>query len=60
MIIADANLPLYVYNPSFPQHAKARRWLERTVGGTEPLGLPWVTVIAFLRIGTNPRAFPRP
>jgi hypothetical protein len=24
------------------------------------LGLPWLTILAFLRIGTNPRAFPNP
>src|SRR5450432_3159767 len=60
MIMADANLLLYAYNPSSTRHAKARRWLEKTLSGTEPLGLAWATVLAFVRIGTNPRAFPSP
>ena len=60
MIIADANLLLYAYNPSAAQHEKARRWLEQTIAGPEMLGLPWTTILAFLRIGTNPRAFPHP
>ena len=25
-----------------------------------PLGLPWATIVAFLRISTNPRVFERP
>jgi predicted nucleic acid-binding protein len=60
MIVADANLLLYAYNPSAAQHEKAKRWLEQTIAGPEMLGLPWFTILAFLRIGTNPRAFPSP
>lgn len=60
MILLDANILLYAYNPSFTQHERARVWLERTLGAPEPVGLPWATIMAFLRIGTNPRAFPQP
>jgi uncharacterized protein len=60
MILVDANLLLYAYNPSAAQHSKARAWLEEVFSGTEPVGLPWAVVLAFLRIGTNPRAFPQP
>ena len=60
MILLDANILLYAYNPSFTQHERARVWLERTLGAPEPVGLPWATIMAFLRIGTNPRAFPHP
>lgn len=60
MILVDANLLLYAYNPSTPQHEVARDWLEGTFGGSERVGLPWVTLLAFLRIGTNARAFPQP
>jgi len=60
VIILDANLLLYAYNASFEQHELARTWLERTLSAPVPVGLPWVTILAFLRIGTNPRAFPSP
>lgn len=60
MILLDANLLLYAYNSSFDEHAKARAWLERTVSSPTPIGLPWATILAFLRISTNPRAFPTP
>ena len=60
MILVDVNLLLYAYNPSAPQHSKARAWLEAVLSGTESVGLPWMTVLGFLRIGTNPRAFPSP
>jgi hypothetical protein len=60
VIVIDANLLLYAYNPSARQHDRARRWLEEVLSGSEPVGLPWATLLAFLRIGTNPRAFPNP
>ncbi len=60
MIVLDANLLLYAYNTSFEQHGRAREWLENTLSTPAPVGLPWTTILAFLRIGTNPRAFPEP
>ncbi len=60
MILVDVNLLLYAYNTSAPQHPEARRWLEETIVKPEPFGLSWITILAFLRISTNPRAFPNP
>lgn len=60
MILLDANVLLYAYNPSFPQHRRARTWFEHTLLTPDPVGLSWTTILAFLRIGTNPRAFPEP
>lgn len=54
MILVDANLLLYAYDTDSPFHAAAREWLGRVIE-TEPLiGLPWTTVLAFLRITTHP------
>jgi toxin-antitoxin system PIN domain toxin len=53
--IIDANLLLYAYDSTSTQHAKARIWLERVLSGGEPVGLPWQSVAAFLRISTNPK-----
>ena len=60
MTLIDANLLLYAYNPSFPRHTAARQWLEETFSRPEPVRLAWVIILAFLRIGTSPRAFEHP
>lgn len=60
MIILDANVLLYAYNPSSEHHARCRAWLESALNDAEQVGLPWQTVLAFVRIATNPRVFQRP
>ena len=60
MILVDANLPLYAYDRSSPHHEAARRWFELALRGSEPVRFAWLTLLAFLRIATNPRAFARP
>ena len=55
MIVLDANILLYAYDSASVHHAKARAWVEREFSGSEPIGLPWQTVAAFVRIMTNPR-----
>lgn len=60
MILPDTNLLIYAVNADFPQHEKARAWLEAVLSGTESVGLPWVVILAFLRITTNRRVFERP
>ena len=60
MILLDANVLLYAYDASSPFHPKAKPWLEAALSGTEPVGFPWPTVLAFLRIATNQRVLGRP
>lgn len=60
MIIVDANLLLYAYNASAPEHDAARNWLEDALSRSELFGLSWQTITAFVRIGTNPRVFNEP
>lgn len=60
MTLVDANLLLYAYDASSRFHEGARSWLEERLSGTEPVGLAWITLLAFLRIATNPRALARP
>lgn len=55
MIILDANLLIYAYNRGSMKHPAARAWLERVFSGSEPVGLPWQTISAFVRITTNVR-----
>jgi toxin-antitoxin system PIN domain toxin len=56
MVIVDANVLLYARNADARQHAGARTWLDGALSGSEGVGLPWVSLLAFLRIATNPRA----
>ncbi len=60
MNLIDVNVLLYAYNEDAPHHTPARRWLEATLSGADPVFLAWTTLIAFVRIGTDARAFPRP
>ena len=60
MILVDANLLVYAYATSFPQHERAREWLDAQLSGTAPVGIPWPSLLAFLRLVTNARVFERP
>jgi len=60
MILVDANLLIYSHVASFPQHAPARSWLDERLNGVAPVGLPWPSILAFVRLTTNPRVFEKP
>ena len=60
MILIDANLLLYAKVKDYPHHQQARQWLEDQLNSGKQVGLPWPTLLAFIRIGTNPKAFNRP
>ena len=60
MKLVDANVLLYAVNRASAHHERARQWLEEILSGDEPVGLPWVAVLAFLRLATSDRVFPKP
>ncbi len=60
MKLIDANILLYAYDTSSKHHSLARAWLESELSGSEPVGFSWMTLMAFVRIGTNPRAVAHP
>jgi len=60
VILVDANVLVYAYVRDFEQHARTRAWLDARLSGTGRVGLPWPSLLAFLRLVTNPRLFPRP
>ena len=60
MKLLDANILLYAYNSDSEHHEICRTWLEETLNAAEPVALPWQTLLAFIRIATNPRAQSRP
>jgi len=60
MIIVDVNLLIYAINEDAPDHQRAKSWLEGVVSGTETVGLPWIVLLAFLRLTTRPGLFQKP
>ena len=60
MILVDVNLLIYAYVPELPQHEAARAWLEEQLNSTPRVGLPWPSLLAFVRLVTNPRVFEQP
>ena len=60
MILLDANLLIYAKVSDFPQHETARTWLDERLNGPIGVALPWPTLLAFVRLVSNPRVFQRP
>jgi hypothetical protein len=60
VILVDGNLLVYAHVASFRQHERARDWLDAQLTGGAPVGLPWPSLLGFLRLVTNPRVFRRP
>ena len=60
MMLVDANVLLYAYQPRAIHHDRCRLWMEEAFSGDEPVCIAWVTVLAFLRIATHPRVFEAP
>ncbi|MDP1568612.1 MAG: hypothetical protein Q8L86_01300 [Vicinamibacterales bacterium] len=54
MILVDANLLLHAANHAAPEHERARVWLDDRLNGTVAVGLPWPSLLAFIRLATNP------
>ena len=59
MILVDANLLVYAHVLDMPESRRSRDWLDARINGNSRVGLPWSSLIAFLRLVTNPRVFPR-
>ncbi len=58
MIIVDVNLLIYATFKNIEQHDVAHAWLEARLNGLDRVGLPWHSLLGYLRIVTNRRAFP--
>jgi toxin-antitoxin system PIN domain toxin len=57
VILIDANLLIYSIEVHAERHVRARAWLDAQLSGDSRVGLPWESLMAFLRITTNPRIF---
>ncbi len=59
-VSVDANVLVYAANVRDPMHGRARALIERLSAGPDLLYLFWPTILAYLRITTNPRALQEP
>ena len=60
MILLDANLLVYAHLEEAPRHEEARDWLDDRLSERIKVGLPWHSLLAFVRLVTNPRIVDRP
>ena len=60
MMLVDTNVLLYAANPAAPEHEAARAWLDARLSGTARVGLPWPSLMAFVRLASNPLVFRNP
>jgi toxin-antitoxin system PIN domain toxin len=60
VVIVDANVLLYAVDRVSAHHDPARSWLDAALAGTEAVGLAWIALLAFIRIGTNASILPHP
>lgn len=59
-MLVDANILLYSVDRTSPFHERASTWLTDALNGPTRVGIPWMSMAAFLRIATNARASRRP
>lgn len=57
MILIDTNLLLYAGIRGVPEHDRARPWLEDQLTNTPRVGLPWHSLLGFVRLASNKRAY---
>ena len=60
MILPDVNLLLHAHDSRSRRHDAARQWWEGLMNATGAVGLPWVAILGFIRIATNPKILDNP
>jgi toxin-antitoxin system PIN domain toxin len=60
VILLDVNILLYAYDEASSHHRAMRPWLQELLRGPEEIGIPWLTLWAFVRIATNARIHETP
>lgn len=59
-VLLDANVLLCAHHRQFPYHEQARSWLADIVAHAALVGIPWPSILAFVRISTHQRALEHP
>jgi len=59
MTLPDVNVLVYAFREDASLHRLSRSWLHGTIAGDSRFALSRLTLAAFVRVVTNPRAYPR-
>jgi hypothetical protein len=59
-VLIDASILLYATDRASPFHDPAASWLTEALNGPRRVGIPWQSLVAFLRISTHQRASAHP
>ena len=51
---------IWAHHRQFAQHDAARDWWRRLLSQSALVGIPWPSILAFVRISTHPRAMEHP
>ena len=60
MILLDTNLLLYAGASDGPLQTRVREWLNQQLNGESRVGMPWHSLLGFVRLASNPRLFTDP
>jgi uncharacterized protein len=56
MFLVDVNVLLHAAREGSPKHQECKRWLDEKLNGSlSSVGLPWHSLLGYLRIASNPR-----
>lgn len=60
MNLIDVNLLIYATIPQYPQHPAAYHWLLKQLRESPRVGIPWNSLLGFVRIAINPKIHQKP
>ena len=61
MYLIDTNILVYATDAQASHHGTARNWLDSQLSGhAQSVGMPWHSLLGFIRLTTNPRIYSPP
>lgn len=60
MTLVDVNLLVHAVNQGAPEHAEVLAWLEGEINSGNAVGMPWASLLGFIRLSINPKVMPKP
>ncbi len=60
MLVIDVNILVYAVDALSPFHRNIRRWWEMSLNQEPVIGLPWATILGFIRVTTSSRVMISP